>query len=114
VVWAQLQQGRIQKNRGSRRCLVTVTVSFLVLPGEIKQVRTFIFQDAPEFRTVGDHVDLPLHEVLEFLNRIGASEQDSQRILELVLQVPVTVQRKRFDLNAAQEAEARRFFSGNW
>jgi hypothetical protein len=93
---------------------VTVTVSFLVLPGEIKRVRTFIFQDAPEFRNVGDHVDLPLHEALEFLNRIGVGQQDSQRILELVLQEPVTVQRKRFDLNTAQETEARRFFPGNW
>ncbi len=93
---------------------MTVTVSFLVLPGDIKRVKTFIFQDAPEFRTVGDHVDLALHEVLEFLNRVGVSEQDSQRILELVLEEPVTVQRKRFDLNTAQEAQARHFLPGNW
>jgi hypothetical protein len=94
--------------------LVTVTVSFLALPGDIKRVRIFIFQDAPEFKTVGDHVDFPLHEVLEFLSRIGVNEKDSQRILELVLHEPVTVQRKRFDLNAAQEAGARHFFPGNW
>ena len=93
---------------------MTVTVSFLVLPGDVKRVRTFIFQDAPEFRTVGDHVDLALHEVLEFLSRIGASEKDSKRILEVVLQEPVTVQRRRFDLNTAQEAGARHFLPGNW
>jgi len=93
---------------------MTVTISFLVLPGDVKRVRTVIFEDAPEFKTEGDHADLALHEVLEFLSRIGVSAQDSERILEQVLHEPVTVRRKRFELNAAQVAESRRFLPGNW
>jgi len=92
---------------------VIVTVTFWALPGEGQLVRTFIFQDDPDFRLVGDYADLPQHEVLEFLSRLGVNPQDSQSILELVLQQP-TVQRRRFNLNATQEVQARRFLSGNW
>jgi hypothetical protein len=92
---------------------VTVTVTFLALHDEANRVRTFIFQDAPEFRTDGGHDDLHLHEVLELLRRLGASDQDSQNILELVLGQP-NVQRRQFLVDTAQVVQAKQYLPGDW
>jgi hypothetical protein len=92
---------------------MTVTVSFWALHDEANRVRTFIYQDAPEFRTDGEFADFPPYEVLELLHRLGASDRHSQNVLELVLWQP-GVQRRQFILNVAQEAQARLFLSGNW
>jgi hypothetical protein len=92
---------------------MTVTVVFR--RDENNRVNTFIYQDAPEFRNYGDCADLAHHELLELLARLGANQQASQNILELVLQGPPTVQRRRCQLSEAQAAKVRQqFFPGPW
>jgi hypothetical protein len=93
---------------------MTVTVS-LKLDEDTHRVKAFIYQDAPEFRSHGDYIDLAQHEALELLNRLGLSPHDSQGFLEQVLSVPQSIQRRQFELSAAQEAQVRQqFFSGAW
>lgn len=92
---------------------MTVTVAFR--RDEDNRVKTFVYQDSPEFRDYGDYADLEHHEVLELLNRLALNQQDSERLLELVLQRPATVQRRQFNLTAAQETQLRQqFFPGRW
>jgi hypothetical protein len=92
---------------------MTVTLTFLAMHDGSNRMRTFIFQDAPEFRTEGGHDDLHHHEVLELLRRLGDGEENSRTTLELILRQP-TVQRRQFRLDAAQEVQAREFLPGNW
>lgn len=92
---------------------MTVTVVFR--PDENNRVNTFIYQDYPEFRNYGDYADLAHHEVLELLNRLGANQQVSENIPELILEQPPTFQRRQFQLRVAQEAQVRQqFFPGHW
>jgi hypothetical protein len=63
----------------------------------------------------GDHADLADHEVLELLSRLGLNPQQSEGLLESVLQQPPTVRRRQFELNQEREAQVReQFFPGEW
>lgn len=89
---------------------MTVTVTFK--RDENSRVMTFIYQDDPEYKHYGDCTDFAHHEVLELLNRLGANQQDSENILEQILQQPVL--RRQFQISAAQEVTVRQFFPGHW
>jgi hypothetical protein len=65
---------------------MTVTVSFW--RDEDNRVKTFIYQDSPQFRNDGAYADFAHHEVLELLNRLESNQQDSEHLLRLVLQQP--------------------------
>jgi len=91
---------------------MTVTVSFW--RDQDDRVKTFIYQDSPQFRNDGAYADLAHHEVLELLSRLGLSQQDSEQLLQLVLQQPPTVRRRQFNLSPDQEAQVRQFFPGPW
>jgi hypothetical protein len=79
------------------------------------RVTTTIVQDGPERKPSGDFAYLAQHEVLELLNHLGLSPEQSQNFLELVLQQPPRVRRQQFELNQERETQIRvQFFPGEW
>ena len=88
---------------------ITITISLWNLQDSNGEIRVFGFQDAPEFRTTGGLIDLPLHEALEFLERAGLSQEKAQQLLEEVLRQPARVHRRRFDLSPVQLERLREF-----
>ncbi len=87
---------------------MTITVSLWDLRNTNGEIRVFVFQDAPEFRNIGGQADLRRHEVLEFLERAGSSEEEARQLLEDVLRQS-RVHRRRFQLSAEQLAHLREF-----
>lgn len=65
---------------------MTVAVSFW--RDEDNRVKAFIYQDSPPFRNDGAYADFAHQEVLELLNRLELRKQDSEHLLQLVLQQP--------------------------
>ena len=63
---------------------IEVTVSLLALRNEQNQIRTFIHQNAPEFKVEGGCADLRLPEVLELLSFLGATADEAQKTVEAV------------------------------
>lgn len=78
---------------------MTVTFSLWNLQDPGGTIRVFGFQDAPEFRTTGGLIDLPHHEVLEFLERAGLGHEEARQLLEDVLRQPPRVRRRRLELS---------------
>jgi hypothetical protein len=87
---------------------MTLTISLWNLNNEHQEIRVFAFEDAPEFRTMGGQADLRGHEVLELLERAGATPEDGRQLLEQVLRTN-RVQRRQFVLTDDQVAHVRRF-----
>ena len=89
------------------------TVSVTFMRDENGRLKTFIYQDSPEFRHDGDYADLAMHEVLQLLNHLGLKEGDAENFLQQVLKHKTV--RRQFQLGPEQETQVRQqFFSGHW
>ena len=108
---------------------IEVTVSLLALRNEQNQIRTFIHQNAPEFKVEGGRADLVddghgrgvgacradlrLPEVLDLLSFLGATADEAQKTVETVLREK-TIQRYRFLLTEQKAEHVRQFFPQGW
>jgi hypothetical protein len=92
---------------------IEVTISLLALRNEQNQIRTFIHQNAPEFKVEGGCADLRLSEVLDLLSSLGATADEAQKTVEAVLQEK-TIQRYRFLLTEQKAEQVRQFFPQGW
>ena len=92
---------------------IEVTVSLLALRNEQNQIRTFIHQNAPEFKVEGGRADLRLPEVLDLLSFLGATADEAQKTVEAVF-AEKTIQRYRFLLTEQKAEHVRQFFPLGW
>ena len=88
---------------------ITVSVT-LVGPGP-QDFRVNIFQDAPEWQTVGRSLaDLGAHEVLHILQSLGMPEAESEQLLEETQRAQFVTRRRRLRLTLDQQRYADQNF----
>ena len=89
---------------------ISVTVTFFALPSD-GRVKTFIYQDSPEYKMTGAFADLQNHEVLDLLHRLGINnEEERNNLLEAVLESRRAI-RRQFQLSPDQISEVKQWFA---
>ena len=74
-------------------------------------MKTFIYQDSPEYKVTGASADLQNHEVLDLLHKLGINnEEERNNLLDAVLESRRAI-RRQFQISAEQIHQIRRWFA---